>query len=104
MSSSLSQLNVIYSEALRVGYVCVNAKSIQLCPTLCDPMDYSPPGSSVHGILQARILEWAAMPSSSGSSQPRIEPMPLVAPMLQADPLLLSHWGSPELGVLHMLI
>ena len=30
----------------------------QLCPTLCDPMDYSPPGSSVHGILQARILEW----------------------------------------------
>ena len=37
-----------------------------LCPTLCDPMDYSPPGSSVHGILQARILEWAAF--SRGSS------------------------------------
>ena len=32
----------------------------QLCPTLCDPVDYSPPGSSVHGILQARILEWVA--------------------------------------------
>ena len=43
----------------------------QLCPTLCDPMNCSPPGSSVHGILQARILEWVAMPSSRGSSQPR---------------------------------
>ena len=39
--------------------------------TLCNPMDYSPPGSSIHGILQARILEWVAMPSSRGSSQPR---------------------------------
>ena len=38
---------------------------------LCDPMDCSPPGSSVHGILQARILEWVAMPSSRGSCQPR---------------------------------
>ena len=43
----------------------------QLCPSLCDPMDCSPPGSSVHGILQARILEWVAMPSSRGSSQHR---------------------------------
>ena len=39
----------------------------KLCLTLCDPMDCSPPGSSVHGILQARILEWVAMPSSRGS-------------------------------------
>ena len=43
----------------------------QLCPTLCDPMDCSPPGSSVHGILQARILEWVAIPFSRGSSRPR---------------------------------
>ena len=42
---------------------------IQLCPTLCDPMDYSPPGSSVHGILQARMLEWVAILFSRGSSQ-----------------------------------
>ena len=49
----------------------VCAKSLQLCPTLCDPMDCSPPGSSMHGILQARILEWVVMPSSRGSSQPR---------------------------------
>ena len=43
----------------------------KLCLTLCDPMDGSLPGSSVHGILQARILEWVAMPFSRGSSRPR---------------------------------
>ena len=43
----------------------------QSCPTLCDPMDRSPPGSSVHEILQARILEWVAVSFSRGSSQPR---------------------------------
>ena len=43
----------------------------QLCPTLCDPMDCSPPGSSIHEILQARILEWVAISFSRGSSWPR---------------------------------
>ena len=43
----------------------MHAKSLQSCPTLCNPMDHSPPGFSVHGILQARILEGVAMPSSS---------------------------------------
>ena len=37
------------------------AKSLQLCPTLCDPMDCSPPGSSIRGIFQARVLEWGAI-------------------------------------------
>ena len=41
------------------------------CLPLCNPMDCSPPGSSVHGIFQARILEWAAIPFSRGSSRPR---------------------------------
>ena len=41
----------------------VSAKSLQLCPTFCDPMDCSPPGSSAHGILQVGILEWVSMPS-----------------------------------------
>ena len=45
---------------------CMCAKSLQLCPSLCDPMDCSPPGSSVHGILQARILEWVAIFSPQG--------------------------------------
>ena len=44
--------------------LCVHAKLLQLCPTLCDPMDGSPPDSSVLGILQARIVEWIAMPAS----------------------------------------
>ena len=45
--------------------------SLQSCPTMCDPIDSSPPGSSVHGILQARILEQVAMPSYRVSSPPR---------------------------------
>ena len=49
----------------------VNVLVTQSCQTLWDPMDCSPPGSSVHGILQARILEWVAIPFSRGSSWPR---------------------------------
>ena len=58
------------SPALAGGFTtsAVCAKSLQSCLTLCDPLDCSPPVSSVHGILQARILEWVAMPSSRGSS------------------------------------
>ena len=52
---------------------CVHVQWLQSCPTLCDHMHYSPPGSSVHGIFLARILEWVTMPSSRGSSQPRAQ-------------------------------
>ena len=55
-------------------HTTTTTKSLQSCPTLCNPIDGSPPGSPVPGILQARILEWVAMPSSRGSSQPRDEP------------------------------
>ena len=51
--------------------LCVSTKPLQPCPTLCDPVDCSPPGSSVHGILQERILAWVAMPTYRKSSQPR---------------------------------
>ena len=51
--------------------VCVCVLVIQSCPTLCDPMDCSLPGSSVHGISQARILEWIAISFSRESSQLR---------------------------------
>ena len=54
---------------LKTVYVC--AGSFQLCPTLCNHMDCSLPGSSVHGILQTGILEWVAVPSSRRSSQSR---------------------------------
>ena len=53
-----------------------------LCPTLCDPMDCSPPGSAVHGILQARILEWVAFPSPGDLPDPGVE-----LGSLQADSL-----------------
>ena len=52
-------------------YLNKHVKLLQSCPTLCDPMDCSPPGSSVHGILQARILLRVAISSSRGSSRPR---------------------------------
>ena len=50
------------------GRPSVKVKAAKSCPTLCDPMDCSPPGSSVHGFLQARILEWVAISFSRGSS------------------------------------
>ena len=59
------------SKITLVTFLKVKVLVTQSCLTLCDSMDCSPPGSSVHGILQARILEWVAMPSSRGSSQPR---------------------------------
>ena len=51
--------------------VAVTELVIQSCPTLCSPTDCSPPGSSLHGILQPRILEWVAISSSEGSSSLR---------------------------------
>ena len=51
--------------------VCVESEVAQSCPTLCDPMCCSLPGSSVCGIFQARVLEWVAISFSRGSSQPR---------------------------------
>jgi len=60
-----------YKASLTLWPVLCCAKSLQLCLTLCNSMDCSPPGFSVHGILQARILEWVAVPSSRESSQSR---------------------------------
>ena len=64
--------------------------------TLCDSVDYSPPGSPVHGILQARILEGLPFPSPGESSQSRIEP---VSPALQAVSLPLDQEGRPTLAI-----
>ena len=55
----------------RANESCVLCSVTQLCPTPCDPMDCSPPGSSVLGIFQARMPEWVAISSSRGSSQHR---------------------------------
>ena len=58
----------IISQRMPVLIVCVCAKLLQTCLILCHPMNCSPPGSTVHGTLQARILEWVAMPSPRVSS------------------------------------
>ena len=58
-------------------------------------MDCSPPGSSVHGISQARILEWVAFPSTGDLPDPGVKPVSPAAPALQAEPLPLSHQESP---------
>ena len=73
----------------------MHAKSLLSCPTLCDCMDCSPPGSSVHGILQARILEWVAMPSSRGIFQTQGWNTHLL--QWQAGSLPRSHPGSPRI-------
>ena len=64
----------------------------QSCPTLCDPMDCSLPGSSLHGILQARVLEWVAISFSRGLPDPGIEPW---SPAFQADALTPEPPGKP---------
>ena len=76
----------------------VHAKSPQSCLTLCNPRACSPPGSSVLGILQARILEWVAMPSSRGSSRPRDGTPSLTSPTLAGGFFTASAtWAGPGL-------
>ena len=71
---------------------------LQSCLTLHDPMDCSPPHSSVHGVLQARIVEWVAISFSGDLSDPGIEPG---SPALQTDSLPLSHLRSSTFRLGH---
>ena len=89
MRTWLSFLEVNFTKA------CMHAKLLQSCQTLWDPMDYSPPGSSVQGILQTRILEWVAMPFSRGSSPPRDQTQILCLLHWQVGSLLLEASGKP---------
>ena len=68
------------------------AKLLQLCPTLCDPVDCSPSGSSVHGFLQAKILEWVSFSPPGDLPNPGVKPR---SPALQADSLLSVPLGKP---------
>ena len=77
--------------------LCVYDKSLQSWLTLCDPMDCSLPGSSVHGILQARILEWVAMSSSRRSSWPRDQTQVSCLLHWQAGSLPLVPSGKPQM-------
>ena len=69
-----------------------------MASTLCDPVDRNPPSSSVHGILQARILEWVTIPSSRGSSWPGME---AGSPTLRADSLPSEPPGKPNMATLN---
>ena len=74
----------LYLTVVMVTWTCMHLYVLvaQLCPTLCNPTEYSPPGSSVHGILQARIWSGLPFPSPGDLSDPRIKPK---SPALQAD-------------------
>ena len=91
---SLSVSEAVVTRVSQMLWISCCCLVVQSCLTLCDPVDYSPPGSSVHGILQARMLEWIAMPLSRGSSQPRGWTQ---APALWADSLLSEPPGKPIL-------
>ena len=92
--SPLDYVQYLMRHKWYVNICCVYVKLLQLCPTLCDPMDYSPPGSSVHGF--SRQEYWSGLPCLPPGDLPNpgIKPAALVAPALQADSLPLSYQGS----------
>ena len=72
ITEKISVSNLWFKMGISLENKCMNKGEIaQLCPTLCDPLDCNPPGSSIHAIFQARILEWVAIPISRGSFWPR---------------------------------
>ena len=84
----LSLWTYVVFSTLTVRRVHVCTKSFQSCPTLCDPMDRSLPGSSVHGLLQTRILEWVVIPLLQGIFQDQGSNLHL---------LCLLHWQAGSL-------
>ena len=74
--------------------MCMYAKSLQSCPTLCDPMDCSPPGSSSMGFSKQEYCSGFPCPSPGDLPDPRVEPACPVSPALQMDYLSLSRWGT----------
>ena len=79
-------------------HACMRGSVAQPSPTLCDPLDCSLPGSSVHGISQARVLEWVAIPFSRGSSRPRDgTPVSWVTCIAR---WILYHWATRKLYLL----
>ena len=77
--------------------VAAAAKSLQSCPTLCNPTDSSPPGSSVHGILQARTLDWVAI-SSSNAWKWKVKVKSLSRVRLLATPWTEAHQAPRSMG------
>ena len=81
-----------------IYYTIYAAKSLQSCPTLCDPMDCSPPGFSIHGILQARTLEWVAI-SFSNAWKWKVEKVKSLSRVwLLATPWTAAYQAPPSMG------
>ena len=92
----------IFDEALgcpreKMFHAAATAKWLQSCPTLCDPMDCSLPGYSVHGILQARTLEWVAI-SFSDARKWKVKVKSLSRVQLLATPWTAAHQAPPSMG------
>ena len=90
-------LAIINSAAMNIGVHVAIAKSLQSCPTLCDPMDSSPPGSPVPGILQARTLEWVAI-SFSNAWNWKVKVKSLSCVQLSATPWTAAFQAPPSVG------
>ena len=86
-----------YTLPMKNSLTAAAAKSLQLCPTLCDPIDGSPPGSPVPGILQARTLEWLAI-SFSNSWKWKVKVKSLSRVRLLATPWTAAHQAPPSMG------
>ena len=109
--SSMSQIELIYATYVpkwvlirsvgnlfwAVVHSTATTKSLQSCPTLCDPIDGSPPGSPVPGILQARTLEWVAI-SFSNAWKWKVKVMSLSRVRLLATPWTTAHQAPPSMG------
>ena len=80
---------------IRITLYAAAAKSLQLCPTLCDPIDGSPPGSPIPGILQARTLEWVAISCMKVKSESEVAQLCLTL----CDPMDCSLPGSSVHGI-----
>ena len=86
-----------FSSTSQVMWQAAAAKSLQSCPTLCDPIDSSPPGSAVLGILQARTLEWVAI-SFSIAWKWKVKVKSLSRDWLVATPWTVAHQAHPSMG------
>ena len=96
----LTSLSMIRSRSIHVatnGIAAAAAKSRQSCPTLCDPIDGSPPGSPIPGILQARTLEWVAI-SFSNAGKGKVKVKSLSSVRLSATPWTAAHQAPPSMG------
>ena len=89
--------DLVYMHSLFKFVAAAAAKSLQSCPTLCDPVDGSPPGSPVPGILQARILEWVAI-SSSNAWKWKVKVKSLSRVRLLATPWTAAYQAPPSMG------